>query len=64
LLTKSDPTALADAAIGLLLDEPRRRHMGRAARAVAEREFDARLQIERTVEVYEEARARLVARAR
>ncbi len=64
LLTKSDPTALADATIGLLLDEPRRRQMGRAARAVAEREFDARLQIERTVEAYAEARARRRARAR
>ena len=62
LLTKSDPTALADATIGLLLDEPRRRQMGRAARAVAEREFDARLQIERTVEAYAEARARRRAR--
>jgi hypothetical protein len=38
--------------------------MGRAARAVAEREFDARLQIERTVEAYAEARARRRARAR
>jgi glycosyltransferase involved in cell wall biosynthesis len=63
LLTKSDATALADAAIGLLLDEPRRRHMGRAARAAAEQEFDARLQIDRTVAVYAEARARLDARA-
>jgi 1,2-diacylglycerol 3-alpha-glucosyltransferase len=63
LLTKSEPTALADAAIGLLLDEPRRRQMARAARAVAEREFDARLQIARTLEVYAEARARRRQRA-
>jgi glycosyltransferase involved in cell wall biosynthesis len=64
LLAKSDPAALADAAIGLLLDEPRRRQMGRAARAVAEREFDARLQITRTLDVYAEAGARHPRRAR
>ena len=64
LLTKSDPTALAEATIGLLLDEPRRRRMGHAARAVAEREFDGRVQIERTLAVYAEARARRAARAR
>jgi 1,2-diacylglycerol 3-alpha-glucosyltransferase len=64
LLTKGDPTALAEAAIGLLLDEPRRRHMGRAARAVAECEFDGRLQIERTLAVYAEVCARRAARAR
>jgi glycosyltransferase involved in cell wall biosynthesis len=64
LLTKNDATALADAAIGLLLDEPRRRHMGRAARAAAEQEFDARLQIDRTVAVYAAARDRLGAQAR
>jgi glycosyltransferase involved in cell wall biosynthesis len=63
LLAKSDPAALADAAIGLLLDEPRRRQMGRAARAVAEREFDARRQIARTLDVYAEARARHPGRA-
>jgi glycosyltransferase involved in cell wall biosynthesis len=63
LLAKGDPAALADAAIGLLLDEPRRRQMGRAARAVAEREFDARRQIARTLDVYAEARARHPGRA-
>jgi glycosyltransferase involved in cell wall biosynthesis len=64
LLTKSDPTALAEATIGLLLDEARRRHMGLAARAVAEAEFDGRLQIERTLAVYADARARCAARRR
>ena len=58
LLTKSEPTALAEAAIGLLLDAPRRRQMARAARATAEREFDVRLQIGRTLDVYAEASAR------
>jgi len=57
LLTKSDTTALAEAAISLLLDDARRAGMGRAARAVAEREFDVRLQIERTLAVYAEAQA-------
>ena len=63
LLTKSDPAALADALISLLLDDARRQRMGRAARLVAEREFDVRLQIERTLAVYTETRAR-AARAR
>jgi glycosyltransferase involved in cell wall biosynthesis len=62
LLTKSDPRALAEATIGLLLDEPRRRHMARAARAVAEAEFDGRAQVARTVAVYEAARERRAAR--
>jgi 1,2-diacylglycerol 3-alpha-glucosyltransferase len=59
LLTKSDTTALADAVISLLLDDSRRAGMGRAARALAERQFDVRVQIERTLAVYREARARL-----
>jgi 1,2-diacylglycerol 3-alpha-glucosyltransferase len=58
LLTKSDTTTLAEAVISLLLDDTRRAGMGRAARAVAERQFDVRLQIERTLAVYHEARAR------
>jgi 1,2-diacylglycerol 3-alpha-glucosyltransferase len=58
LLTKGDPTALAEAMIGLLLDEPRRAQMGRTARVVAERAFDVRRQIERTLAVYTEAGAR------
>jgi glycosyltransferase involved in cell wall biosynthesis len=59
VLTKSDPAALADAAIGLLLDSGRRRAMGQRARQVAERDFDVRLQIDRTLAVYDEARERL-----
>jgi glycosyltransferase involved in cell wall biosynthesis len=57
LLTKSDPAAIAEAAIGLLLDDDRRRWMAERARRLAEREFDVRLQIDRTLEVYERARA-------
>ncbi len=52
VLAKSDPTALAEAAIGLLLDHERRAAMAARARAVAEREFDVRLQIDRTLGVY------------
>ena len=58
ILTKSDPAALAEAAIGLLLDPERRRGMARRAREVAEREFDVRLQIDRTLAVYLDAIAR------
>jgi len=49
VLAKPEPTALAEAAIGLLLDHDRRAAMAARARAVAEREFDVRLQIERTL---------------
>ena len=59
LLTKSEPAALAEAAIGLLLDAARRRGMGERARLVATREFDVRLQIDRTLGVYADARARM-----
>jgi glycosyltransferase involved in cell wall biosynthesis len=59
LLTKGEPAALAEAAIGLLLDGARRRAMGRRARELAQRDFGAGLQIERTLAVYAEARARL-----
>ena len=59
LLTKPDSTALADAAIGLLLDAERRTRMAARARAVAEREFDVRLQIDRTLAVYEAAAQRV-----
>jgi glycosyltransferase involved in cell wall biosynthesis len=58
ILTKSDPAALAEAAIGLLLDPERRRGMARRAREVAERQFDVRLQIDRTLAVYLDAIAR------
>jgi 1,2-diacylglycerol 3-alpha-glucosyltransferase len=55
LLTKSDPGDLADAATVLLVDTERRTGMGRRARAVAEQEFDVRLQIDRTLDLYAEA---------
>jgi 1,2-diacylglycerol 3-alpha-glucosyltransferase len=59
LLTKAEPAAIADAAIGLLLDGARRRAMAVRAREVAERDFDVRLQIDRTLAVYAEAGARV-----
>src|SRR5215467_1951758 len=46
ILTKSDAQDLADAAIGLLLDTPRRLAMGRAARELADRDFSAARQVE------------------
>ena len=46
LLTKADVEELADAAIGLLLDSPRRSAMALAARALAESEFCAARQVE------------------
>jgi glycosyltransferase involved in cell wall biosynthesis len=52
LLTKSEPAALAEAVIGLLLDAPRRRAMGLAARTLAEQEFDVEGQVSRTLAVY------------
>ena len=57
LLVKAEPTALAEATLGLLLDDERRVAMGARARALAEREFDVRLQLDRTLAVYAEARA-------
>jgi 1,2-diacylglycerol 3-alpha-glucosyltransferase len=59
VLTKSEPTALADAVIGLLVDAPRRHHMAAAARRIAEQGFAVRFQIERTLAVYAEARQRV-----
>ncbi len=59
LLTKAEPAALAEAAIGLLVDGERRRVMGLRAREVATRQFGVDLQIDRTLAVYEEARARV-----
>jgi glycosyltransferase involved in cell wall biosynthesis len=58
VLTKGDPAALAEAAIGLLIDPARRATMALRARQLAEREFDVRLQIDRTLEVYAGALAR------
>jgi glycosyltransferase involved in cell wall biosynthesis len=57
ILTKGDPAALAEAAIGLLLDVERRRAMGARARQVATEEFGVDLQITRTLQVYAEAGA-------
>jgi 1,2-diacylglycerol 3-alpha-glucosyltransferase len=62
LLTKGADTALAEAAIGLLLDGDRRAAMAARAREVAEREFDVRLQIDRTLDVYAQAAARVRSR--
>jgi 1,2-diacylglycerol 3-alpha-glucosyltransferase len=59
VLAKSDPAALAEASIGLLLDVPRRRAMAARAREIAEREFDLGWQIDRTLAVYEAARDRV-----
>jgi glycosyltransferase involved in cell wall biosynthesis len=58
LLTKNDATALAEAAVGLLLDRERRVRMGIRAREIAVEAFDVRAQIDRTLAVYGEARAR------
>ena len=55
ILTKGDPAALAEAAIGLLLDAERRAGMRVRARAIAEAEFDVERQITRTLDVYAEA---------
>ena len=46
LLTKADVEELADAAIGLLLDAPRRSAMAVSARALAESDFCAARQVE------------------
>jgi glycosyltransferase involved in cell wall biosynthesis len=59
LLTKGEPAALAEAATGLLVDAERRQAMGWRARQMAERQFGVDLQIDRTLAIYEEARARL-----
>jgi glycosyltransferase involved in cell wall biosynthesis len=56
ILTKADPAALAEAAIGLLLDAERRAAMGARARHMAEQSFDVALQLTRTLDVYERLR--------
>jgi len=58
VVTKGDPEALAEAAIGLLIDPARRTTMALRARQLAEREFDVTLQIDRTLDVYAGALAR------
>jgi glycosyltransferase involved in cell wall biosynthesis len=55
VLTKGDPAALAEAAIGLLVDPARRAAMAARARQLAERRFGVDLQIDRTLEVYAQA---------
>jgi glycosyltransferase involved in cell wall biosynthesis len=57
LLTKPEALALAEGAIGLLLDGERRAHMAERARAVAVTEFDVARQIDRTLAVYAAAGA-------
>jgi len=52
LLTKADVEELADAAIGLLLDAPRRSAMALAAYALAARDFSAPRQVEVMAEHY------------
>ncbi len=53
ILTKPEPSALAEAAISLLVDGARRRRMGARAREVAARDFGAHIQIDRTLALYE-----------
>lgn len=55
LLTKSDPATLAEAAIGLLLDREQRSRMAVRARQIAEQAFDVRVQIDRTLALYQAA---------
>jgi glycosyltransferase involved in cell wall biosynthesis len=64
VLTKNDAASLAEAAIGLLLDTPRRRAMATRAREIAELHFDVGAQIDRTLAVYGEARAAVAERRR
>jgi glycosyltransferase involved in cell wall biosynthesis len=64
ILSKADPAALAEAAIGVLLDAERRATMGARARQVAEQAFGVDLQIARTLDVYSDARLRTDARRR
>src|SRR4029450_5006004 len=58
ILTKSDPASLAEAAIGLLLDDERRAAMGARARQIAVREFGIELQITRILDIYNETLSR------
>jgi len=63
ILTKGEAAALAEAAIGLLLDGERRAAMRVRARQLAEAEFDVERQLTRTLDVYAEAHARCRAAA-
>ena len=60
ILTKGDPASLAEAAIGLLLDDQRRAAMGARARQIAEREFGIELQITRILDIYTETLSRRI----
>jgi 1,2-diacylglycerol 3-alpha-glucosyltransferase len=64
LVVKSDATALAEAAIRLLVDPARRAAMGARARTLAERGFSVDTMIERTLALYREAGARGADRGR
>jgi glycosyltransferase involved in cell wall biosynthesis len=57
-----DAIALADAVAAIAEDETARQAMGRAARARAEREFDERAVIERTLGVYQRLMSTRVAK--
>jgi glycosyltransferase involved in cell wall biosynthesis len=63
VLTKADPTALAEAATGVLVDLERRRAMGARARQLAEARFGVDRQIDRTLQVYATATAARARRA-
>jgi glycosyltransferase involved in cell wall biosynthesis len=50
----ASPGALAEAVAALLADEPRRLHIGRTARQIAEREYGFDLYVRRHLRLYEE----------
>ena len=54
LVPPGDSAALADALVGLLEDEPRRRAMGAAGRTVAETRYGWPRIVARLVEIYAE----------
>jgi phosphatidylinositol alpha-mannosyltransferase len=53
LVPPGDVDALADAVVGLLEDEPRRRALGEGARQIAERHYSWTTIAARLVEIYE-----------
>lgn len=54
LVPPGDPAALADAIATLLASPALRARMGRAGRSLAEREFDVRMVVDRTLRIYGE----------
>jgi glycosyltransferase involved in cell wall biosynthesis len=64
LIVKSESTALAEGAIGLLLDAARRRVMSARAREVAEREFGVGVMLDRMLAVYDDLVASRARRGR